>query len=213
MLLLTLLTVACDKDDVADDSYTHYLYDVMTYVGSDEATGCAQFELVGRDVSGSTMLTADVAAPEGTKPLQRMLVRYYYASPVDHRNINVYGMTKMITDSLRVGKAALSNYAMHQVKMRSAWRTGDFINLHCEVEHTGKARTLMLLIDDATRNQDTVHCYLHHDLGGADTVYYWRNCYASFNVGNVWKRTECKTMRIHVNDATTGDRCYDFDRK
>lgn len=213
-LTLLLVNTACSGDKEASDSYTHSLTDMVTYVGNDETTGNAVFELVGRDVSRSTMLLSNAKVPADTKPLQRIVLRYYPDGGQDgdaQRNVKVYGITRAITDSLRVGKADLSYYAMHPVKMRSAWRTGDFINLHCQVEYTGKNRAFMMLVDDATRNQDTVQCYLHHDLH-TDTVYQWRECYASFNVGNVWKRTNCRTLRLHVNDNSRGDVCYDFDR-
>lgn len=210
-----MLVAACSKESPLDESRTHYRYDVVTYTGSDATTGCATFELVGRDVAPSVTLRGNVKADSTMKVLQRVLLRYDFARDDEAssvRDIKMYGVTRIITDSLRFATVPLSRYAMHPVKMRSAWRTGDFINLHCMVEHTGKARRFMLLIDDATRNQDTVHCYLHHDLL-ADTAYFWRECYASFNVGNVWKRTECKTMRVHINDEDLGAKCYDFDRK
>lgn len=212
--VVTLLS-ACSGDRTVDDALTHHLYDIVTYTGSDKDTGIASFERVERDNRSTTMLSGWVPVPEGIKPQQRVLLRYNYddeAVGASSRNVKVYGITGVITDSLRVGKVALSYYAMHPVKMRSAWRTGDFINMHCQVEYTGKSRTFMLLIDDATRNCDTVHCYLHHDLR-TDTAYQWRECYASFNVGNVWKRTACHTLRVHINDEiTAGERCYDFDR-
>lgn len=209
MALLLTTIAACDKEIKTSDAYTHSIYDIVTYVGSDKEKGTAQFELIGRDGT-STMLTGSVTVDSTLKPLQRLLLRYMTADDASG-NIKVYGMTRVITDSLRYSTAPLSLYARHPVKMRSAWRTGDFINLHCQVEYTGKSRTMMMLIDDATRNQDTVHCYLHHDIHG-DTTYHWRECYASFNVGNVWKRTACSVMRLHINEEGKGDKCYDFDR-
>lgn len=207
--LLLMVTAACEKELKTSDAYTHSVYDIVTYVGCDKDKGTAQFELVGRD-GLSTMLTGHLAVDTAIKPLQRVLLRYIIDDAATG-SIKIYGLTRAITDSLRYSKASLSLYARHPVKMRSAWRTGDFINLHCQVEYTGKTRTMMMLIDDATRHQDTVHCYLHHDIHG-DTAFHWRDCYASFNVGNVWKRTECKTLRLHVNEEAIGEKCYDFDR-
>ncbi len=206
-VLLLALLAACDKEIETSEAYTHSLYDLVTYVGS--TSGTAQFELVGRDNS-SRMLTASLTMDTTVKPQQRLLLRYYWDDEATGA-IKVYGMSRAITDSLRYNTAPLSLYAQHPVKMRSAWRTGDFINLHCQVEYTGKSRTMMLLIDDATRNQDTVHCYLHHDIHG-DTTYHWRECYASFNVGNVWKHTQCSILRVHINDYDSGETSYDFAR-
>ncbi len=207
VMLLFVVMSSCSDEIETSEAYTHSLYDLVTYMGSSDGT--TQFELVGRDNS-SRMLTASITMDSSVKVLQRVLLRYYWEDE-SAGTIKVYGMSLAITDSLRYSTAPLSLYARHPVKMRSAWRTGDFINLHCQVEYTGKSRTFMLLIDDATRNEDTVQCYLHHDIHD-DTTYHWRECYASFNVGNVWKRTECSTLRVHVTDADEGELSYDFAR-
>lgn len=215
MAIALLLLVACSKEKTISEAYTDYLYDVVTYTGNDPSTGWACFELVGRDVAPSIMLRGNLKLDSTVVPPKRVLLRYAFAddnTTASTRNIKMYGVTSVITDSLRVIKGPVKIFAQHPVKMRSAWRTGDFINLHCQVEHTGKPRTMMMIIDDATRYQDTVHCYLNHDLR-TDTAYFWRECYVSINVGNVWKRTQCKTLRLHVNDANRGTLTYDFNRK
>lgn len=212
MVAVLLVTVACSKDTERSEAYTHSQYELVTYVGADEKTGNAQYELVGRDLTGSTMLQGNIAPAKDLKPLQRVMLRFNYADDdagAAWRQVKVYGVTSVVTDSLR--SPSVFRFEMHPVKMLSLWRTGDFINLHCQVEYTGKPRTLMLLIDNDTRYQDTAQLYLNHDLRNNE-AYFWRECYASFNVGNVWKRTQCKTMRIHINDNDAGEKCYDFDR-
>lgn len=212
VMAMLLATVACSKDEERSDAYTHSLYELVTYVGTDEKTGNAQYELVGRDLTGSTMLQGNIAPAKDLKPQQRVMLRFNYADDAAGaawRQVKVYGATSVHTDSLR--SPSIFWFEMHPVKMHSLWRTGDFINLHCQVEYTDKPRTLMMLIDIDTRDQDTVQLYLNHDLRN-ETAYFWRECYASFNVGNVWKRTQCKTIRIHINDNDAGEQCYDFDR-
>ena len=99
---------------------------------------------------------------------------------------------------------------MHEVKLRSLWRTGEYINLHCQVEYINTARTFMLVADGQTLGNDTVHCYMVHDLRGERGTF-WRDCYASFNVGALWKKPTFKVMRIHLNDKTYPDtEYYDF---
>ena len=96
------------------------------------------------------------------------------------------------------------------MKLRSLWRTGEFINLHCQVEYTSKARTFMLVADESTLANDTVDCYLVHDLRG-ETGTFWRDCYASFNVGALWKKDYFKCLRVYINDVTyPGIGYYDF---
>jgi hypothetical protein len=96
------------------------------------------------------------------------------------------------------------------VKLRSLWRTGEFINLHCMVEYTGKTRTFMLVADETTLADDTVHCYLVHDLRGEQATF-WRDCYASFNVGALWHKDTFKCLRFHLTDVAFPDtEYYDF---
>ena len=215
MMALLLVAVACSKDVERSESYTHFLYDVVTYVGTDAKTGNAKFELVGRDLTGSTMLQGNIAPDPNLKAPLRVLLRYNYADDGDAgaawRQVKVFGVSSVHTDSLRITSSPIWLLAQYPVKMRSAWRTGDFINLHCQVEYTGKTRTMMMVVDESTRYDDTVHCYLNHDLRN-ETPYFWRECYVSVNVGNVWKRSDCKTFRLHVNDADRGSVVYDFDR-
>ena len=204
---LLLAGVACGGENEVTQSSTHYLYDMVTYVDSNATTGEITWELVGRDHS-TTRLRGFTMLAQGTERLQRMLLRYNYDDE-KAGTVKVYGTSNVFTDSLRVASQPIDHYAKRPIKTRSMWRTGDYINLHCQVEYTGKARTMTLLLDDATSNRDTVECYLCHDLR-TDTAYFWRECYASFNVGNVWKRPQCTTLRVHVIDNDLGNRTHDF---
>ena len=56
------------------------------------------------------------------------------------------------------------------------------------------------MIDSATIDADTVQCYLVHD-PRTDSTMWWRECYASFHVGNVWRRPGCRALRVHITDV------------
>ena len=78
------------------------------------------------------------------------------------------------------------------------------------MEYTDKGRTFMLVADGQTLGNDTVNCYLVHDLRG-ECGTFWRDCYASFNVGALWKKPTLKVMRIYLNDKTyPNTEYYDF---
>lgn len=202
-LWATLLVMAsCDKQEDVDRSYTDYRYDIVTYLGQN-ATG-ALFEYLGQGDSMAMRLQSGVVFDnEDIKANQRVLLRYDFADKTvgDTREINVYGCSAIFSDSLRQTMVAPDSLPAQVVKLRSLWRTGEFINLHCEVEYTGKARTLMLVADGNTLDQDTVCCYLVHDLRGERGTF-WRDCYASFNVGALWHRPSFKCMRVIINDLT-----------
>lgn len=210
-LIAALLALSsCDKDEDIDRAYTDYRYDIVTFLGQN-ATG-AVFEYLGHGDSASVRLQSRVALSDEVKANQRVLLRYDFADNTasDHRNVNVYSCNGIVSDSLRQTGASPDSLPMHEVKLRSLWRTGEFINLHCQVEYINTARTFMLVADGQTLSNDTVNCYLVHDLRGERGTF-WRDCYASFNVGALWKKPTFKVMRIFLNDKTyPNTEYYDF---
>jgi hypothetical protein len=212
ILLIAVLAalISCDKQEDIDRAYTDYRYDIVTYLGQNN-TG-AVFEYLGHGDSASIMLQSRVDISKDAKTHERVLLRYDYADTREsaNRDIDVFSCSAIINDSLRMIKDSPDSLPQHQIKLRSLWRTGEFINLHCQVEFTGKSRTFMLVADGNTLDSDTVHCYLTHSLRGENGTF-WRDCYASFNVGALWKRTSFHCLRVHVNDVTYPDtEYYDF---
>ncbi len=213
LLIAALVALAsCDKQEDIDRAYTDYRYDIVTYLGQN-GTG-ALFEYLGHGDSTAVKLQSHVTINE-VKTNQRVLLRYDFtdqATTATNRDIDVYSCNAIISDSLRRSAATPDSLPQHQVKLRSLWRTGEFINLHCQVEYTNASRTFMLVADEKTLNNDTVHCYLVHDLRGERGTF-WRDCYASFNVGALWKKETFSCMRIHLTDVTYPDReYYDFSK-
>ena len=212
VLLTVLLALAsCDKQEDIDRAYTDYRYDIVTYMGQNDRG--AVFEYLGHGDSAAIRLQSAVSVSD-VKTHERVLLRYDFADKTtgNERDINVYSCNGIISDSLRQSQAAPDSLPQHEVKLRSLWRTGEFINLHCQVEYTSKARTFMLVADASTLANDTVHCYLVHDLRGERGTF-WRDCYASFNVGVLWPKETFRCLRVHLNDMTFPDtEYYDFNK-
>ena len=210
---MTLFALAsCDKQEDIDRAYTDYRYDIVTYLGQNDRG--AVFEYLGHGDSAAVKLQSHVSLKD-VKVNERVLLRYDFtdqATSAANRTIDVYGCNGIINDSLRVTTVSPDSLPQHQIKLRSLWRTGEFINLHCQVEYTGKTRTFMLVVDGNTAANDTVHCYLTHDLRGEQGTF-WRDCYASFNVGALWRKDTFKCLRIHLNDVTFPETAYyDFNK-
>lgn len=212
ILLALIALIACDKQEDVDRAYTDYRYDIVTYLGQNDRG--ALFEYLGHGDSAAVKLQSHVNVKD-VKPWQRVLLRYDFADQAagaGSRDIDVFGCNAIFSDSLRQSMAAPDSLPCHEVKLRSLWRTGEFINLHCQVEYTGKARSLMLVADGNDLDADTVDCYLVHDLRGEPATF-WRDCYASFNVGALWKKTTFRCLRVHLNDVTFPDtEYYDFNK-
>lgn len=207
---ILLAFASCDKQEDIDRAYTDYRYDIVTYLGQNDAG--AVFEYLGHGDSTAVRLQSGVSLGDDVATHQRVLLRYDFADKVatDNRLINVYGCNAIISDSVRQTFIAPDSIPVHEVKLRSLWRTGEFINLHCQVEYTGKARSFMLVADGNTLSNDTVYCYLMHDLRGEQGTF-WRDCYASFNVGALWHKPTFKCMRLVINDLTYPEiGFYDF---
>lgn len=214
-LAATMLSACDDEDDSALQSFTDFRLDIVTYRGLDNG-GVAHFDYVGRNDSAAINITAGNCSgmiPDGLREGNRALLRYRVdeTAPTTWK-ATAYSLQRIISDSLRYNNKPLEEYAMHPVRLRSIWRTGDFINLFCQVEYTGKTRALYLMMDYATIDHETVHCYLVHDLLMAPNAYQWRNCYASFFVGKLLERPSVKQLCIHINDEVFPEReTYLFD--
>jgi len=211
LLLAAIMALAsCDKQEDIDRAYTDYRYDIVTYLGQN-ATG-AVFEYLGHGDSAAIKLQSSVDVSKDVKTNERVLLRYDFVDELSggSRDVNVYDCSAIFNDSLRMTMSSPDSLPRHEVKLRSLWRTGEFINLHCQVEYTGKARAMTLVVDGNTLTSDTVDCYLLHDLMG-ERASFWRDCYASFNVGALWQKTSFRCLRIHLNDLTFPDtEYYDF---
>ncbi len=201
---LILLSVnACTNGSQEPTATVNYRYDMVTYMGF--ADGISRFEYIGHnDTVAITLLASNLKKPANIKPGQRMLLHYNVVDTLGANVCNIeaqYYNANVVSDSLRVNSKEIEHYVMHPMRLRSLWRTGDYLNVRGEVEYTGKSRVLCLMVDRNTVDCDTVHCYLVHDLLGADnTTYFWRKFYGSFFVGKVWKRKNCRVVRVHFND-------------
>lgn len=216
LLVVTAATTACreDHDGKLSPAYESYRVDVATYLGQDSEG--AAFELVARDDNGSTTLHAPGFEPKNETPGRRVLLSY---APTAKRQdasitISVNASTRIGNDSLRVNTNPLDTYRQHPIKLKSIWRTGEFINLHGQLEQTKKEQALYLMADNSTLSNDTVHAYVVHDMLDNTELLYWRDFYSSVNIGALIKRNTCRTLRVHINDeAAKSNAVHDFTLK
>ena len=128
ILLALIALIACDKQEDVDRAYTDYRYDIVTYLGQNDRG--ALFEYLGHGDSAVVKLQSHVNVKD-VKPWQRVLLRYDFADQAagaGSRDIDVFGCNAIFSDSLRQSMAAPDSLPCHEVKLRSLWRTGEFIN-------------------------------------------------------------------------------------
>ncbi|MGM9804087.1 MAG: hypothetical protein ACI308_07925 [Muribaculaceae bacterium] len=198
--LLAVALSACNSDDepLAQDLWR---YDVVTY--KNYSQGMAYFTYVPRldaqEIDYQGAISVDPNLSRGT----RVLLSYYLPATGTQspQTIKLNRITRIISDSLRyASKERIDTMASEQIRLASIWRTGNYLNLHGEVEYTGKSRWLYLLMDKATWNADTVECYLVHNTFGAQPLH-WQQFYVSTYVGAAWQKSTCKAIRVHLNDC------------
>lgn len=214
MLTVAILAMTACSDKGNNAPVASYRYDLVTYQGYRQGT--AIFQYLGRDDSTAITLQATMDKPAKLKAGRRVLLHYNIdAVPGPSlRDITVQYISyfNVASDSLHVSTQPISRYERHPIRLRSLWRTGDYVNLRCEVEYTKSPRALYLVADKRTLDNDTVDCYLVHDLlTASDTTYFWRSCYGSFYVGKVWEHNSYHTLRMHINDVIYPEiTYYDF---
>lgn len=205
--LIVVAVVACGKDEPWE--YGDFRFDMVTFSGYDDG-GHALFALLQRDDSRTDLRTTARCSLEA-EPGQRMMLNYVPAgsSTGGFSDIAARGYTLAFTDSLRFTSRP-DSIVMDSVRLRSVWRTGNYLNLTTELKYTEGKRRLAIVMDKDTWHSDTVHAYLSHDMLG-EQAFFWRKCYISVYVGAVWKLQSCKVVRLHLNDVVyPSTRYYDF---
>ena len=200
LLAIAFAMTACDANPDLDTEQRRY--DMVTYMGYHDGEAAWQFIRPGDE--GVDNMVATMDEPTDIRPGQRVLLSYSVETALPRITVWGYTYGNVASDSLRVNVKPVEEYAKHPIKLGALWRTGNYINLHAEVEYTGSPRWFYLLMDKATWNSDTVDCYLVHNTFGA-TKYFWRQTYASFYVGGAWKKQSCCALRVHINDNVFPD--------
>lgn len=213
--LLAFAACSRDHDGKLDSSFETELADIVTYTGVDQDNH-ATFRLDQRDDLPPITLFTTVAAPSKVQLNNRVLLYYaisHKAPDGTYWNVDASGLSRIYSDSLRINSNPLDSYQMRPIITRSVWRTGEYINLHGQLEYTGKSRLLYMMIDRDTKYNDTVDAYLVHDLMStpSDSIFYWRDFYLSVNVGALKSpNAPCHVLRLNLNDAKTGKTQHNF---
>lgn len=215
-VMLMAVCFACGDDKEIDRSYTHYRYDIVTYMGVDDS-GQEVYSLESRTRNDAvTLIATGSHAPQDSYVGRRLLLRYAYSETGDTtaavRSITAFSAHAIISDSLRYTVKPLRQYLAGNspMRLRSVWRTGPYINMHGQLEYTGRSRHFYMIIDSTTWHADTVQCYMVHNVYG-DTTRHWREFYASFYVGTVWRNNDHRVLRLHMPDELhPADSIHDF---
>ena len=214
LLVVATVTLSCDEDEYYE--YGDSRFDMVTYLGYDESVGASVFKYLPPEDIPSTILHDAGTKFEWLSIGDRVLLNYEPVATLADGSVGITTtvVVQAITDSLRyVDGRLVETVPMDSIKLNSIWRTGDYINIYSRVKFTNKSRMFYLVMDESTWHEDTVHCYLAHNMMG-QTAYFWRRCYGSFCIKAVWNLPSCKVVRVHLNDLNYPEKkYYDFNKQ
>lgn len=206
--LLVMMTACGDNDAV---EYGDFNYNMVTYSGENDGRAVFTFQTYN-DSPLITLYANNVDKPN--MPVgQRLLLNYVVDEDLGNfmQRVTVNGYSKVNTDTIFVLKQEIiDTLKMESLKLRSIWRTGNYLNVRCQLEYTEKPRRMFLATTGEPDFDGLVSCYQIQDLMGA-TAYYWLETYFSYYIEPVWAAKGCKALRYNVNDLTYPDvKYYDF---
>lgn len=206
MCLVTVVTFASCSDD-EPYRYGDFMYEMVTYMGSED--GRAVFTYQSYNDSPLFTLTASNMEAANANVGQRMLLNYVVDENLNNYKqiVTVKGMSKVNTDTIVVAKAhSHDTLNMSPLKIESVWRSGNYLNVRCQIQYTEEPRKMYLFTTGEVDADGVMNCYQIQDLMGAQT-YYWVETYFSYYIKPAVNSEDCKVLRYNVNAETT---MFDF---
>lgn len=209
-ILICMLSVAvlssCKEDESID--YGDFLYDMVTYEGKNGTTPVFTFQ----SYDDSPLITLNVSNLENPnlKKGQRLLLNYIVEKELGNNEkiVRVNGYSKVHTDTIKIlPEHVLDTLICQEMKIASVWRTGNYLNVRCQVEYTQEPRQLFLATTGEVNTRGMVQARQIQNLMGAQT-YYWFETYMSYYIAPVWENPECKCLRYNVVDLSYPEAKY-----
>lgn len=207
-----LSMMACE--DEKEVYYGDFLYDMVTYSGEYDGYSVFTFQSYG-DSPLITLYASNVSRP--IMPVgQRLLLNYEVVQDMGNNTqvVQVNGLSKVNTDTVLVVKQdVIDTQKMEAVKLKSVWRTGNYLNVRMQLQYTEQPRLMCLATSGELDENSMVNCYQIQDLNGAET-YYWLETYFSYYIEPVWSVANSNGIRYYANDLSYPDvKYYDFLKK
>lgn len=210
VIISAVIFAACSDEDESF-AYGDFSYELVTYSGEGENGSVFTF----RSYNDSPLITLNASNVKypGMPVGQRLLLNYVVDDDLGGNclAVTVKGLSKVNTDTISVlPQEKIDELKMEDVKLKSVWRTGDYLNIRCQLLYTEKPRQMFLATTGIPDASGRIDCYQIQNLMDAHT-YYWIETYFSYYIEPVWSVADCSSVRYHVNDLTYPDvKYYDF---
>ncbi|MFI3239085.1 MAG: NigD-like C-terminal domain-containing protein [Bacteroidales bacterium] len=196
--------IACDDSSYATD----FQYNMVTFISNE---GGMSYEYQGYEDSPVIQLYDSEVISLLEDSGERIMLQYTELGVVNGvQQISTIGYSSVINDVLRESDMETINKVdISPMVLNSIWRTGNYININCQLLYTGAVRQFQLVMDKATASDEIVECYLIDNTMSV-TTYYYRKAFAAFNVEAIWTSATCQTLRIYIVEKDNGQQYYDF---
>lgn len=193
--IYAIVMTGCTKLDDSIKPYPYYADIVSCDVQPDSTL---HFEQILANDQGSITLVPDPSMSYKVAQGKRVLLQFYQLDSIDAttKRIEVIQLSPILSDTVRpLPIDSIDKMKNDILKISTAWRTGDYLNLNLQIEYNNISHRLGFFYDPEQQNPDTLDVYLRHDNNG-DAMGYWIQTYTSYYIPQF---NTYRAMRIHAN--------------
>lgn len=193
--IYAIVMSGCTKLDDSIKPYPYYADIVSCDVQPDSTL---HFEQILANDQGSITLVPDPSMSYKVAQGKRVLLQFYQLDSIDAttKRIEVIQLSPILSDTVRpLPIDSIDKMKNDILKISTAWRTGDYLNLNLQIEYNNISHRLGFFYDPVQQNPDTLDVYLRHDNNG-DAMGYWIQTYTSYYIPQF---NTYRAMRIHAN--------------
>ena len=209
-LILGLATSSCRQDGV-DGPVDMTFTEIVTFGGSTDSGSSFSFRQVD-DSPLITLTSTQKFASDDLKAGDRMLIAYqnesnsaYTSGPID-----LIGAAPITTGSVATTwKDDYDIWDRDKVYLYSAWRSGEYINIHVRLTYSADPRIFTIAADPATLSSPWPELYLVHVMKEPITNHD-RAYYASFSIAEIWDNPATQGVKLHVANSNLDKQIFTF---
>lgn len=209
-----LLSFSSCRDEGEDGPVEMMCTDIVTFAG-DDGRGHATFTFQKADDSPEITLTSsNTISTENIDEGTRLLLNYI---PAGNKAYKSGPVTVLSGQSIAQSSVALEwlkeydDWDKWPVYVYSAWRSGQYLNMHVRLTYSLQPRLFHLAVDPATLGNERPDVYLIHVMAD-DADSHDRAYYASFDLTPVWSLPGVSGINLHVANSNLDKHIFTFDK-
>lgn len=191
------------------------MIDIVTFVGnpaSNNNNSVFQFQ-EKNDSRLTTLLAKNITIDTTTTKVNTRMLLYYTPESGMHNIddlITVKNAYSIHNDSIYTGDInKLPDMEMNPISVDIIQRSGTYINIQCGLTYVVEPLEFKLMVDATTIDNEMPDVYLSYKKDNNKLATY-KGFVASIDIANLWNRSSCKGITIHVNDSNFGNNKIEF---